>query len=67
MCKEVGMAELEAYIYAREFRAIDGMSSPLSYDHPGRWIRRYTRRYTLQGAAFRILNSVPPTASAPPT
>jgi hypothetical protein len=40
---------------------------PPSLAHPGQWIRRHIRRYTLQGAAFRGLNFVSPTALAPPT
>jgi hypothetical protein len=38
-----------------------------SLAHHGQWIRSHSRRYTQQGAAFRISNSVPPTALAPPT
>ena len=38
-----------------------------SLAHPGQWIRRHIRRYTLQGAAFTILNSVHMPESAPPT
>ena len=38
-----------------------------SLAHPGQWIRRHIRRYTLQGAAFTNLNSVHMPESAPPT
>jgi hypothetical protein len=38
-----------------------------SLAHPGQWIRNDTIRYTQQGAAFRVLNFVSPTALAPPT
>jgi hypothetical protein len=41
-------------------------SSQPSLAHPSQWIRRDTRRYTQQGAAFQNLNFVPPTALAPP-
>jgi hypothetical protein len=34
---------------------------------PSQWICSDIRRYTQQGAAFRVLNIVPPTALAPPT
>jgi hypothetical protein len=37
-----------------------------SLAHPGQWIRRHIRRYTLQGAAFTILNSIHMTESARP-
>jgi hypothetical protein len=37
-----------------------------SLAHPGQWIRRHIRRYTLQGAAFTILNLVHMTESPPP-
>jgi hypothetical protein len=39
---------------------------PPSLTHPSQWIRRYTIRYTLKGAAFTNSNSILPTASAPP-
>jgi hypothetical protein len=42
-------------------------SSQPSPPHPSQWIRSDTGRYTQQGAAFRISNSVPPIALAPPT
>jgi hypothetical protein len=38
-----------------------------SLAHPCQWIRRHTRRYTEQGAAFNNLNSLHMKASAPPT
>jgi hypothetical protein len=38
-----------------------------SLAHQGQWIRSDTRRYTQQGAAFRVLNFNSPTATAPPT
>jgi hypothetical protein len=49
-----------------------GRRAPITSPHPslahhGQWIRSDTRRYTLQGAAFRVLNFVSPTALAPPT
>jgi hypothetical protein len=44
------------------------ITSPhLSLAHPGQWIRRHIKRYTLQGAAFTNLNySVHMKESAPP-
>jgi hypothetical protein len=38
-----------------------------SLARPGQWIRSDTRRYTQQGAAFRVLNFISPTPIAPPT
>jgi hypothetical protein len=42
-------------------------SSQPSLACPGQWIRNDTVRYTQQGAAFRVLKIVSPTALAPPT
>jgi hypothetical protein len=42
-------------------------SSLPSLAHPSQWVRSDTRRYTQQGAAFRVLNFVSPTVLAPPT
>jgi hypothetical protein len=42
-------------------------SSHPSLAYPGRYIRSDTKRYTQQGAAFRVLKIVHPTALAPPT
>jgi hypothetical protein len=42
-------------------------SSRPSLAHPRQWIRSDTKRYTHQGAAFRVLKIAPPTALAPPT
>jgi hypothetical protein len=43
------------------------ITSPLpSLAHPCHWIRRHMRRYTLQGAAFKNLNSIHMEESAPP-
>jgi hypothetical protein len=39
-------------------------SSQPSLAHPGQWIRRGTRRYTQQGAAFQNSNYIPPMAPA---
>jgi hypothetical protein len=54
---DIGLAEQHA----------PSTSSQPSLAHPRRWIRSDTRRYTQQGAAFRVLKIVPPTALAPPT
>jgi hypothetical protein len=42
-------------------------SSHPSLALPRQWICSDTRRYTQQGAAFRVFKNVPPTALAPPT
>jgi hypothetical protein len=38
------------------------ISFQLSLDHPGQWIRRHNRRYTLKDAMLIILNLVSVTA-----
>jgi hypothetical protein len=49
-----------------EQQALSTSSQP-SPAHPGQWIRTDNRWYTQQGAAFRVLNFISPTAIAPPT
>jgi hypothetical protein len=48
-------------------RQAPSTSSQPSLAHPRQWIRSDTRRYTQQGAAFRVLKFVPPTALAQST
>jgi hypothetical protein len=54
---DIGLVELQT----------PSTSSQPSLAHPSRWIRSDTRRYTQQGAAFRVLKIVRRTALATPT